>query len=196
MGVTASASGISKSRYSVWLMPAEGEVFDELQNTINSISKSYSTPSFEPHVTLMAGMPGTEDSVLDGTRSLASRIDGFMVELGGVGRSREYFMSLFVRVQKNKGIERATDLAKEVFGGYYTREHAPHMSFVYADMPDSQKNKIIEEYGLVPLVRRLSAFTIGKLSLYHTYGRVDEWQKVREFELMDPVKEAKPIYKF
>ena len=96
-------------------------------------------------------------------------------------------------MQKNKEIESAADLAKEVFERYYTREYTPHLSFVYADIPDSQKDRIIEEYGLVQLVRKISAFTIGKLSLYYTYGRVDEWQKIREFELMNPVKEARSI---
>jgi hypothetical protein len=193
MGTNANISDSSKSRYSIWLMPAEENVFGELQNTINSISNRYSTPSFEPHVTLMAGISGIEDNVIDSTHYLASRIDRCMVELGSIGRSREYFRSLFVRVQKNKEIESAADLAKEVFERYYTREYTPHLSFVYADIPDSQKDRIIEEYGLVQLVRKISAFTIGKLSLYYTYGRVDEWQKIREFELMNPVKEARSI---
>lgn len=193
MGTTAGTSDSSKSRYSLWLMPAEENVFGELQSTINSISSRYSTPSFEPHVTLMAGISGTENNVIESTLYLAGRIDRCMVALGSIGRSREYFRSLFVRVQKNEEIERAADLAKEVFERYYTREYTPHLSFMYADMEDNQKDKIIEEYGLVPLVRRLSTFTVGRLSLYYTYGRVNEWQKVREFSLMNPVKEARSI---
>ena len=193
MGTTAGTSDSSKSRYSIWLMPAEENVFGELQSTINSISSRYSTPSFEPHVTLIAGISGIEDTVIESTHYLASRIDRSMVELGSIGRSREYFRSLFVRVQKNMEIEMAADLAKEVFERYYTREYTPHLSFMYADMQDSQKDKIIEEYGLVQLVRRLGAFTIGKLSLYYTYGRVDDWHRVREFRLVNPVKEARSI---
>ncbi len=183
----------SRSKYSLWLMPSEEKVFGELQDTINSISRQYSTPKFEPHVTLMAGISGTEESVLESTQYLASRIDRCMVALGSVGRSREYFRSLFVRIQKNTEIERAAELAKEVFEKYYTREYTPHMSFLYADMQDSQKDRIIDEFGLVPLVRRLGAFTAGSLSLYYTYGRVDEWQRIREFRLADHVKEAKSI---
>ena len=193
MGTTAGASDSSKSRYSIWLIPAEERVYGELQNTINSISRQYSTPKFEPHVTLMAGISGTEESVLESTQYLASRIDRCMVALGSVSRSREYFRSLFVRIQKNMEIERAAELAKEVFEKYYTREYTPHMSFLYADMQDGQKDRIIEEFGLVPLVRRLGAFTAGSLSLYYTYGRVDEWQRIREFRLADHVKEAKSI---
>lgn len=193
MGTTAGASDSSKSRYSIWLMPAKESVFGELQDTINSISSKYSTPSFEPHVTLMAGISGTEDSVLESTHYLASRIYRCMVAFGSVGRSREYFRSLFVRVQKNTEIEMAAELAKEVFEKYYTREYTPHMSFLYADMQDSQKDRIIEEFGLVPLVRRLGAFTAGSLSLHYTYGRIDEWQKIREFRLTDHVKEAKSM---
>jgi len=193
MGTTASTYDSSKSRYSIWFVPAEESVFGELQNTIDSISSRYSTPSFEPHITLMAGISGIEDSVLENTHYIASRIDRCMVAFGSVGRSKEYFRSLFVRIQKNAEIERAADLAKEVFEKYYTREYTPHLSFVYADMHDSQKDRIIEECGLVPLVRRLSTFTIGSLSLYYTYGKVDEWQKIREFRLTYHVKEARSM---
>ncbi len=193
MGTVTVTPDSSKSRYSIWLMPAEESVFDELQHTINEISNRYSTPSFEPHITLMAGISGIEDSVIENAHYLASRIDRCTVALGSIGRSREYFRSLFIRVQKSMEMERAADLAKEVFERYYTREYTPHLSFMYADMQDGQKDKIIEEYGLVPLVRRLRAFTIGKLGLYYTYGRADGWQKVREFRLMNPVKEARSV---
>lgn len=49
--------------YSLWLMPT-GEAYGKFSNLIKRLAKEYNAPVFEPHVTLIGDLMGSENGVL------------------------------------------------------------------------------------------------------------------------------------
>jgi len=69
--------------YALWLMPS-GDSYEILAQTILRLSRQYSTPFFEPHVTLLGGLLEPEEAVLSKTRQLAALVRPFGISLGSL----------------------------------------------------------------------------------------------------------------
>ena len=50
--------------YYFWLMPNK-ETYDTFQKIIHDLSHTYDTPTFEPHVTLVTGLSGDENDLVE-----------------------------------------------------------------------------------------------------------------------------------
>lgn len=59
--------------YSLWLK-VPGQIGDKLSREIASQAAEYNAPLFEPHVTLLGGIGGDQDTVLQASRELAGQI--------------------------------------------------------------------------------------------------------------------------
>lgn len=67
-------SRVMSGHYSLWLKPPDGPTCSKLAQEIAAQAKEYSGPLFEPHVTLLGGIDGEEDAVLEKARSLAGKL--------------------------------------------------------------------------------------------------------------------------
>lgn len=172
-----------KRGYSIWLVPKDDAVFVRLYNVIKAIGKQYSTPMFEPHITLIGSLLGSEQEVMEKTASLAGRIKPYTATFGNVDQFDEYFKALIVRMQKTPEVMESNRMAREVFVKQGSTGYMPHLSLMYADLPKETKDKIIKDYELEAVVKKLKPFTIGELSLHYTTGKAGEWHKVRDFKL-------------
>lgn len=164
--------------YALWLMPGE-PVFSILAEEISRLSREHSTVRFEPHVTLLAGIRLPEDAVMATSASLAGCLKPFRVELADVGYLEEYFRCLFVHVRPGIDILGAHRLACEAFGCRDESPYMPHASLLYGRLAMETKKEIAT--GLGWLSGR--AFDVRSLLLYRVNGAVDEWKRVREFDL-------------
>lgn len=182
------------SAYSLWLTPSKGAALEELQNTINDISKRYSTPAFPPHVTLIGRISGPELMMMDRTATIASRIRQLRVAFGTIDKTDEYFRSLFIRIRKTEEIDGAASVARKVFGEEHRAEYMPHMSLMYADMPVEKKESIAVEYGLQGLAERIGSVAIDRISVYRTSADVGKWKWIRDFELGGFAEGINPNY--
>lgn len=164
--------------YSLWLMPA-GDVYDRLKGLISRLSRRYSTPDFEPHVTLLSEIPGPEDEIVSKTARLASVIGPYKIELSRVEYLNEYFRCLFLRAKETDEVMRANREARRIFGRETDPEYMPHLSLMYGDFPPRTKEKIIEEIG-----KEISAgFGVESIHLFSTSGEPEDWYRVKEFLL-------------
>ena len=65
--------------YHLFFLPS-GELFNNLQSTINTLSEKYDGAKFEPHVTLLARIPKTDEAELIAkTEKLASIMKPFEI---------------------------------------------------------------------------------------------------------------------
>jgi len=101
--------------YSLWLIPT-GETYDRLNNIIVSLSKRYKTQYFEPHVTLVGGILGSEDDVISKTSQLTALLHPHMIELSRIDFLNEYFRCLFVKARETAYVMSANQLARGVYG--------------------------------------------------------------------------------
>lgn len=66
--------GIMSGDYSLWLKPPAGPTCSKLAQEVAAQAKEFGGPSFEPHVTLLGGVDGDQDTVLEKASSLAGKL--------------------------------------------------------------------------------------------------------------------------
>jgi 2'-5' RNA ligase len=161
------------SHYSLWLMPT-GEVRRRLAEAILDLSRAYSAPPFEPHVTLVGGVAGSAREVAAKMVDLARRIQPFTVRLTAVAGLNEYFRCLFVRVATTHPVMTANKFAREVFNLQQQPPFMPHLSLLYGHLPASAKERIIASLG-----RQFELeFKASSLHLYLTKNEPPAWRRV------------------
>jgi 2'-5' RNA ligase len=164
---------VRPSSYSLWLMPI-GEVCQRLAGTILELNRQYTTPAFEPHVTLAEGMTGPVREVAAKMGDLARQIPPFTVHLTTVDGLEEYFRCLFVRVAKTHPIMNANKAAREVFRLERQPAFMPHLSLLYGNLPANVKQRIVASLG-----RQLELeFKARSLHLYLIKGAPQAWRAV------------------
>lgn len=167
--------------YSIWLEP-EGEIRERLKGVIRSLSDGHGTPLFDPHVTLVGGLEGSEDEVGRHTESLANRIKPYMVELTGqVGCEEIWQKAMFIIVQETNPVMEANQLARTEFNLAGGDRYRPHLSLMYSNtIPLARRHEIARGLNRLDLIGQ---FPVSKIHLYRTAGKVEEWVKLEEFSL-------------
>jgi putative hydrolase of the HAD superfamily len=166
------------SHYSVWLMPT-GEVRRQLAEAILDLSREYSTPPFEPHVTLAGGIVGPAQEVVSKMADLASRIQPFTVRLTEVAGLDDYFRCLFIRVATTRSLMSANKAAREVFNLAKQPAFMPHLSLLYGNLPSSVKERIVTS-----LAQRFQLeFKASSLHLYLIENEPAAWRRLARFRL-------------
>lgn len=163
--------------YALWLVPAE-PAFSVLASTISRFAREYSTPRFEPHITLLGGIVLQEEKALAKSASLARILEPFRLELCNIGFLDEDFRCLFVTVVAGYGISGAYRAACRIFARQNT-PYIPHVSLVYGRLPLEVKQRIAT--GLSSLSGR--AFRVRQLSLNRVNGPVHQWKAIQTFDL-------------
>ncbi len=195
MGERLGTSNNALFEYSVWLIPSRNSAYAELRNAINKISYKYSTPSFEPHVTLIGRLLVPEALAIEKISAISNMVGQIKVEFDQIDRTDKYFKSLFVRVKKSDALSIAANITREAFQEKHMSEYMPHLSLMYANMPSEMKDRIIHDCKLQALVDSIDYVAMDKVSLWHTPDDVRRWKMIREFELEKPVEEFSHYYK-
>jgi hypothetical protein len=126
---------------SLWLKPT-GPAFDVLADVVAKFARELGASPFEPHVTLLGNLKGSEPEILRRSEALAQELHRFKIELTEPAYGQEPFQCVFMRVKETPPVMGANSQARAVFGqapgGYF-----PHLSLVYGSFPDTRKREII-----------------------------------------------------
>ncbi|MDH4361016.1 MAG: 2'-5' RNA ligase family protein [Nitrospirota bacterium] len=137
--------------YHLWLKPS-GKVYDILAKTIAELSKAYQAPFFEPHVTLLSSLPGTEEEITGRSSQLGTSLRPFDIQLTEPAYGDQYFQCVFLKVQETQAILNAHEQAKKLFAKG-TSPYMPHLSLLYGHYSIERKDKIA---ATLPEILRLS----------------------------------------
>lgn len=163
--------------YSIWFIP-DGKTFKILSKVISNLSKKYSSPFFDPHITLLGGIEKSEDEVIEKTQKLALKIKPFEIKLLGINFSDDFLKALFLEVKSTKAIMTANKLSQEIFK--VDELYQPHLSLIYGNFPEKVKKDMIKRLNnkIVDLT-----FVVDKVYLYGVEGEIKDWKKIAEFQL-------------
>ena len=164
--------------YSLWLVPS-GEAHTRLQDVVSQLSERYHTPSFEPHITLLGEVVGSESELASKTRELISAVQKFRVELDSVDCREEYFKCLFLNVRENDALRKANNTSKRIFGRHTDQTYMPHLSLLYGNFSPATKEEMIREIGNQWSV----CFAVESIHLFSANGGPEEWYRLAEFHL-------------
>jgi 2'-5' RNA ligase len=131
---------VAQPTYHLWLIPS-GEIHTVLTRTIQELARIYDAPVFEPHVTLLGTLDGTEQDQVHRTESLTLKLRPFPIVLNDPAIGDEYFHCVFLTVQPTPEVMNANAVARQTFGrGPETYE--PHLSLVYGRYPRGRQEQI------------------------------------------------------
>lgn len=165
--------------YHLFFLP-EGELFDNLQHTINELAEKYQGAKFEPHLTLLARIPKADKTELVAkTKQLASMMEPFEVEPKEVVAQDAYFRALYCKAEPNSKIEEYHQKALEMFGIQDVNIYLPHLSLYYGNVSQSIKDEMIASLQLPSSMK----FLVDKVYLYQTEGEAENWIRIGAYLL-------------
>jgi len=163
--------------YHIFLEP-ENELRDEIQAIIDTLARAHGGPTFTPHVTLLARIPGNSDEeVITRSQKLAQEMNPFSVSFTHIETRPAYFQACFLRLAAEHSVMKYHEQAREVFGVENTKNYLPHMSLFYGNLTASESAQLLSE---IRLPNRSLEFKVDKLHIYQTPGAVDDWKKIAE----------------
>lgn len=135
------------SQYTLRFLPSSPQ-YERLQKVITELSAQYSSPVFEPHVTLYGRIIGEEAEIIGRAEQLVQRLSPLIINFIGFRQREEFFRSLFMEAERTPELERAYRAAQALFEPflhqlYQDREFIPHLSLLYGNLSPTQKENII-----------------------------------------------------
>lgn len=160
-------------------MVPKGAALDTFQAAITKWAGVFGSPTFIPHVTLVAGLMDPVDQVTQRTRAVAAGITPFAARVKSVTSGSMYFQSVYARLESDTDVGAAIVAANKAAQLALTPgklvDYMPHLSLVYGDFTDADKVEAIRE-----LDKALSGleFNIESVQVWSTQGEVSEWYLV------------------
>ena len=126
--------------YHLWAAPT-GKAYDILMKTITDLSRAYHAPVFEPHVTLLGSLPGTEEDISVRCFELGGSLTPFDILLTEPAYGDQYFQCVFLKTQETPALMNAHELTRRLF----VKDpipYMPHLSLLYGHYSIELKDKI------------------------------------------------------
>lgn len=166
------------ARFSLWLFLPQ-EAHERFQALIARLSARLGTPTFEPHITLIGSLTGAEEDLRRRTHALATAIKAFEVRLLKATWRDEYYRCLFVEVARSRALQVAHEAAGQQFDRRPDADFYPHLSLVYGDLEQKNKEEILDDIG-----RSFDeSIRVEYLVLYETSGPPPAWRCVERARL-------------
>ncbi len=128
--------------YHHWFKPA-GKAHAILSRTIRDLAHELDAPVFEPHISLIGNLEGTEEDLIEKTRELAGRLEPFTAVLTEPSYRDTHFQCLFMVVERTAPLMNAYAIASEFFHKPH-QEFMPHLSLVYGSYSEARKKFVME----------------------------------------------------
>jgi 2'-5' RNA ligase len=170
----------SSNDYALWIIP-EGQIYQDLKMLVDDLSQQYSTPPFEPHITVLGRVSASDSRLMTKISQLSGLIRRFKVNLVSVEALDEYFRCLFIKVEESKELTDLRVFANKIFAIKDQTPYAPHVSLVYGNLPAGTKKQIITEIGSgFP-----AEFEVDSIYLVSASVAVDprRWHRIKGFPL-------------
>ena len=165
---SAVADGLS-----LWLVPQD-EVGRQLAGWIDRLAERFRAPRFDPHLTLLSGIPSDEPRARAAAARAAAELRPFTVRLDGVEGRDEHFRCLYVRAELDARLQAAHAVAARAFSREPQPDFLPHLSLVYGRLLEEQKHALAHEAGADVSLR----FETAALHLWSTAGPVSDWREL------------------
>jgi 2'-5' RNA ligase len=169
---------MKKQIFSLWVMPS-GYVYQSLSERIASLISTYHGQVFEPHVTVIGEVGGTESDVVARTRNLANVVKPYSVILQAPDFFDEYYKCIFLRVATTPAVMQANACAREIFDHESDTAYQPHLSLFYGTIPVETKKEIVNNLKSVSY----GTFLVDSIQLMSTEGDIKSWYLVDRFSL-------------
>lgn len=171
--------------HSLWMMPRAGTpaaaAFDK---AIASQAEALSSPTFQPHVSLVAGLMEPIEEIQPKFQELCRSLPRLRARVDDVVAGSLYFQSVYCKLatgDEPDGVVAANKAAQDALApppaGGERAPYMPHLSLVYGDFDDETRARAASAVrdDLVGM-----EFEIDRVQLWSTQGFVADWYMVEE----------------
>jgi len=181
--------------YSVWVKPsASSRTGQRLLGVIKDLAADYDAYTFEPHVTVLAGIGGPQEAVLAAVEQASKQLAPTDYRFSQVKSGTFYFQCVFLLVQASAEVHRAHQVTKSallkqgVALHLPNPEYMPHLSLLYADLDEDVKLGIAEKLGHGSegeqlLAEGFQAMSLVVLRTDPSDKQMTSWEQIAEFPL-------------
>lgn len=152
---------------SIWLMPDS----DKWKKTAETLSRKYSGPMFDPHVTLFSGKLLIDPRLSNNFEkefSLTLRTDRLHF-------SDQFSKSCFIQFHEH---EKLAEVSKKISMLSETEyDFNPHMSLFYGALSELQRQTIRKEIEIPADIQFQTIWTVDTFSSTQTAANVQAWKK-------------------
>lgn len=168
--------------YSIWLLP-QTDKHKELAQLIVKLGREYDGPCFSPHITLFAGVHGSEKGLITKTSELATKMKVLSVKTSTVEMQDSFYKSLYLKIVETRPLLKSRQQAETLFHPLVldetenlkqTNDFMPHLSLLYGLQSEQLKKQIIAS---LKDKTRLDLL-IDRLALVSTQGPPESWAMV------------------
>jgi 2'-5' RNA ligase len=157
---------------SLWLVPSE-PALSLLKEAVKSTAAKHGSPVFKPHCTLLAGLNGSEEEVVQQTKDLAAKLQPIQTSVEELASKNLYFQSVFALLRKDPALLEMHKTATEHFQlPYKEGEYMPHVSLFYGDAADDTRAQIRSE--LQHMIG--TSLSFDAIEVWSTAGAAGEWR--------------------
>ena len=164
--------------YAIWLLP-HSDNHKELAQLIINLSQKYDGPCFLPHITLLAGMHGSENELVIKASELAAKMKAFSVKTNAIETQDSFYKSLYLKIVETKPLSESRQQAETLFHPKQEDDFMPHLSLLYGKQPEQDKQEIMAN---LKNKTRLDLL-IDRVALISAIGPPEEWTTVSTEQL-------------
>lgn len=180
---------MSTATYHLWFKPS-GAAYDILARTIRELALQLNSPVFEPHVSLIGNLGGSESEIAERTEELGQRLNPFTIALTEPSYQDDHFRCLFMRIEQKPCIMNANAVARDLFRQKSDQAFFPHLSLAYGSCSEAHKKLIIDR--LTPDIR--TTFEVETLYLIRADSlEPKDWHEIGLFPMDRSVQSAEVI---
>jgi hypothetical protein len=156
-----------------WLLP-ETAARDVLSHEIAELAKQFSAPLFEPHVTVFVAPENTVSP-----KQVVRKIGDIDLELTirGIQSSKQFTRTLFLPFGSSDELQQLADVIWRASGAPVRYLVDPHLSLLYAKLPEETKQTLAEEIRLpFRKIRFISICAMHCARPTTTAAEVEQWK--------------------
>ncbi|DBA86322.1 TPA: hypothetical protein ACH3X2_005557 [Trebouxia sp. C0005] len=143
--------------YSIWIEP-KGPLAARLQKEINYLADPYGGPTFPPHVTLVGGVNGPEEQIIECAKGLADTLQPYRIEFEHPAYGGIYHQCVYMLCHQDDATMAAGQLSKQTFGQGQMSSYMPHLSLLYSDIDEH-----VRKQAVTVVKKRLDEHSVDKL---------------------------------
>ena len=157
--------------YSIWLVPSYRDK-KYLNKIIHNLARQYGAPKFSAHITVYSDVTSLRKAKA-AVQSLSSC--KIPVCKTGIGQSDYLWKTLFIKIKKDKNLNKIHKSLHTILGTKYDFE--PHISLIYKKMDSSTKRKIKNSLKIK------KSFSFGEIAIVRSSKCVRDWKMIYKASL-------------
>ena len=157
---------MTNEEFSIWLIPSDFDG-DLISKSIESLSKKYLAPIFNPHCTIFSPITNLYKAQII-INQLEQKI--FQVVVEKIDESDDIWKTVFLKLVNNSTLKKINALFSQAFPEIY--QFDAHISLIYKKLDAKKRKSIISKLDMK------KSFAIDKISIVSTSGLVESWETV------------------